>query len=45
MRINCTGERGPAEYRRRSTGSTADDDVLRCRAFQVHGVHHGIADQ
>ncbi len=45
MRIQAVGERGPAQDRRRGTGGSADDDVLRRGTLEVHGVDHGVANQ
>ena len=38
------GDAGPADHRRESAGSTADDDVLRRRALQPHRVDHHIEE-
>ena len=45
MGIDVAGDGGPAQHRRRGTGGTADDDVLRRRVFEIHGVDDRVADQ
>ena len=45
VRVDGVRDRGPAEHGRRGAGGAADDDVLRRRALEPHGVDHGVADQ
>jgi hypothetical protein len=35
---------GPADHRREGAGGAADDDVLRCRAFEPHRVDDGVEE-
>ena len=44
LEAHRAGCRGPADHRRQRARGSADDDVLRRRALEPHGVDHGVEE-